>query len=813
MKIESQQVQKYLDYLRSRGESSSVINKKLKSIKHFAKWAKKRDLVIELPRFKFKLPDFNFEKFFVKNYLGLIILLVFMAALGAGIYNQFFAKVSRPFAYPSSPTFPGVTSGSSRILSFQGRLTDSVGNPITDKIDMVFKLYNVSTGGTALYTGSCTGVNGVTPDQDGIFNVLIGSDCGMSGIPSNIFTENPNVYLGITVGTDSEMGTRQQIANVGYALNAETLQGLPPGTNLSTIPYINSQGDLLIAAASPGLRSINQSANFVLSSANAITLTSAGTGNIVLQATGSGTLSFRTGGASDTYSRIFIENTGNVGIGTTNPGAYKLNVNGNTYLAGTLTTTGAITAPTSSNTINGIVINSGTISNATWNGNLVGTQYGGTGQNWSSVVQGSIPYFSATGTMATLAPGTSGYVLTTNGSGANPTWSPASGVGTNYWNLAAGSLFPQNNTVDLLIGGSATSSAKFAFINVNSGTPTASVSAQTNGSTYLTATGTLSTTQMLPLTLGSATTGSVQLSPQGTTGLFVDGSGNVGVGTTAPTAKLDVAGNILVNNGGSIDTRAAGTLTIGGTTQTGLTVGRSGATTSIVGSNITAGGIAYGASNTLTFTSAGTSGQPLLSGGSGAPTFGTLGLVYGGTNADLSGVAQGGLIYKGASALSGTGALTGILQGNGSSAPTAITGTANYVPRWSSSAPYLTSTSTIFDDGTNVGIGSTNPVQKLHVLGSCVTGDTLLPIRRRKKKSNSSKNDEEEFIWEYLLERIDKVLPGDEVLSLNEETGEFEYAKIKNLMDMGVQEIYEITTKSGKKIKTTGEHPYLTLMN
>jgi hypothetical protein len=310
------------------------------------------------------------------------------------------------------------------------------------------------------------------------------------------------------------------------------------------------------------------------------------------------------------------------------------------------------------------------------------------------------------------------------------------------------------------------------------------------------------------LAIGSQTYSDAQAP---TNGLIVEG--NVGIGTTAPGAKLDVAGNILVNNGGSIDTRAAGTLTIGGTTQTGLTLGRSGATTSIVGSNITAGGIAYGASNTLTFTSAGTSGQPLLSGGSGAPTFGTLGLVYGGTNADLSGVAQGGLIYKGASALSGTGALSGILQGNGSSAPTAITGTANYVPRWSSSAPYLTSTSTIFDNGTNVGIGSTNPVQKLHVLGSCVTGDTLLPIRRRKKKSNSSKNDEEEFIWEYLLERIDKVIPGDEVLSLNEETGEFEYAKIKNLMDMGVQEIYEITTKSGKKIKTTGEHPYLTLMN
>jgi len=193
------------------------------------------------------------------------------------------------------PTFPGVTSGTSRIISFQGRLTDSVGNPIYDKIDMVFSLYKQASGGTALYTGSCTGVNGVTPDQDGIFNVLIGSDCGMSGISSDIFSENPYVYLGVTVGTDSEMPDRQLIANVGYALNSETLQGLPPGTDISNIPYINAEGNLLIAAASPSIRTINESANFALSSAKAVTITSASSGDVALEATESGNISLRTG--------------------------------------------------------------------------------------------------------------------------------------------------------------------------------------------------------------------------------------------------------------------------------------------------------------------------------------------------------------------------------------------------------------------------------------------------------------------------------------------------------------------------------------
>lgn len=54
-------------------------------------------------------------------------------------------------------------------------------------------------------------------------------------------------------------------------------------------------------------------------------------------------------------------------------------------------------------------------------------------------------------------------------------------------------------------------------------------------------------------------------------------------------------------------------------------------------------------------------------------TSGLLALARGGTNADLSGVATGGLVYKAASALAGTAALTGILIGNGASAPTALT--------------------------------------------------------------------------------------------------------------------------------------------
>jgi AbrB family looped-hinge helix DNA binding protein len=52
----------------------------------------------------------------------------------------------------------------------------------------------------------------------------------------------------------------------------------------------------------------------------------------------------------------------------------------------------------------------------------------------------------------------------------------------------------------------------------------------------------LGTTNMRSLLLGGTETGSVQLSPKNTTGLFVDGTGNVGIGTTGPSYKFDISG-------------------------------------------------------------------------------------------------------------------------------------------------------------------------------------------------------------------------------------------------------------------------------
>lgn len=107
--------------------------------------------------------------------------------------------------------------------------------------------------------------------------------------------------------------------------------------------------------------------------------------------------------------------------------------------------------------------------------------------------------------------------------------------GDSAWmQFSSGVLAPGNLTNDVLFGGNATESAKFAVLNMNpgSGTPTASLSAGIAGGAYLTATGILQTTANQTLTIGGTSTGNILLDPQG--------QNFVGIGTSTPLAQLDV---------------------------------------------------------------------------------------------------------------------------------------------------------------------------------------------------------------------------------------------------------------------------------
>lgn len=108
-------------------------------------------------------------------------------------------------------------------LSYQGTLTDKSGNPITATKTIDFKLYNVATAGTALWSETQT----VTV-ASGRFGVVLGV---VTTFDSSILTGD--TWIGITVQGESEMTPRQKLTSVAYAHVAGTVADpttlTPPG--------------------------------------------------------------------------------------------------------------------------------------------------------------------------------------------------------------------------------------------------------------------------------------------------------------------------------------------------------------------------------------------------------------------------------------------------------------------------------------------------------------------------------------------------------------------------------------------------------
>jgi len=115
-----------------------------------------------------------------------------------------------------APAAAGTSTGT---IAYQGRLADADGNPITNTVNMIFRLYDVATGGMPLWEEQWTGSNGVKV-SDGLFNVMLGS---LTPIPQSVITGHDSLFLGITVGTDDEMTPRVQLGTVPFAVQALTV--------------------------------------------------------------------------------------------------------------------------------------------------------------------------------------------------------------------------------------------------------------------------------------------------------------------------------------------------------------------------------------------------------------------------------------------------------------------------------------------------------------------------------------------------------------------------------------------------------------
>ena len=106
--------------------------------------------------------------------------------------------------------------------------------------------------------------------------------------------------------------------------------------------------------------------------------------------------------------------------------------------------------------------------------------------------------------------------------------------------------FERNTTEDLLLGSTATASAKFAFTNVAGGVPTASIAAGTgNNAAFLTGTGVLGTSNKQSLTLGNTSTGNIN---------FFSGANNLtSAGNLTLANNLSIGGIIAANTTNTIN--------------------------------------------------------------------------------------------------------------------------------------------------------------------------------------------------------------------------------------------------------------------
>lgn len=99
-----------------------------------------------------------------------------------------------------------------RTLSYQGKLTDSLGVPVQDTTYLVaFRLYTQPTGGSSFWNEDQT-----VRTKGGLFSLFLGSDNPITYVP-----DAGALYLAMKVGSALEMTPRVRIASAAYAFLTE----------------------------------------------------------------------------------------------------------------------------------------------------------------------------------------------------------------------------------------------------------------------------------------------------------------------------------------------------------------------------------------------------------------------------------------------------------------------------------------------------------------------------------------------------------------------------------------------------------------
>ena len=116
-------------------------------------------------------------------------------------------------------------------MTYQGKLTDGDGNAVVGTKQIIFSIYTVASGGSAVWTETIN----VEANDNGVFTAVLGQTTPL-GVA--VFDGDP-AYLGLrVVGEASEMTPRQLLTSTAYAISAEYSENIP-NNSVTSVKIVN----------------------------------------------------------------------------------------------------------------------------------------------------------------------------------------------------------------------------------------------------------------------------------------------------------------------------------------------------------------------------------------------------------------------------------------------------------------------------------------------------------------------------------------------------------------------------------------------
>jgi len=277
------------------------------------------------------------------------------------------------------------------------------------------------TIGSSYLSGSYTGITGLGTVSAGTWTATaIGIAYGGTGqttASAGFNALSPITSLGdLIIGSGTNTATRLAIGTSGYVLTS----------NGTTATWAASTGGVTSFSAGTTGFTPNSATTGAITLSGTLNVANGGTGVTTSTGSGSNVLSNSPTLVTPTLGVASATSINKVTITAPATGSTLTLADGSTLATSgafslTLTTTAAtnVTLPTSGTLVNTAVttlsslVSIGTITSGTWNASVIGVAYGGTGA--SSLTANNVLLGNGTSALQVVAPGTSGNVLTSNG--------------------------------------------------------------------------------------------------------------------------------------------------------------------------------------------------------------------------------------------------------------------------------------------------------------------------------------------------------------------------------------------------------------